>query len=427
MDLFDTHSRLPPWWQRLHAAWQRHANSFVSPVGFLLGLLALAVALLSLIDLRLSLAAVALLIVLEIALSVLLPKPMRNHLYIPHASAKFVPTPEGTPGVSGPCFFTVNSLGVRGDEPPPGRRYTVYVCGGSTAIDLWLDQRSTWAFRLQEELSKRDGTTWVASIARPGIRACHTGMVFEGLMDDLPRADLLVNLAGVNDLQWGIRSSYDRDRPDDPCIPIFLETPGRLGQTGLGRLYYWMRERVLQRAPVQKTFDDLAHTAHRRSRQTAPLENYVDELPDITEALATYAHDIEVLIDLARRYGAPMLFLTQPTIWRADMAPEDSSLIFCGGVGSHETWSAHQRYYTTRALAEGMHRFNLTLIETCAKHGAPCYDLAADVPPVAANYFDDMHFSDAGAQLIARLIARAIERLGLLGQPGSARHRSAAD
>src|SRR5581483_11783552 len=135
--------------------------------------------------------------------------------------------------------------------------------GGSTAVDLFLDHRDAWVLRLQAELSADGGPTWVAPLARPGLMARHASQLFDGLIADLPRADLFVHLCGANDLQWAIGSSYARTS-DDPCAPIFFESPGRLGQSGFGRIYWWWRDHLISRVPATKSFPDEGHIIWRR-------------------------------------------------------------------------------------------------------------------------------------------------------------------
>lgn len=77
----------------------------------------------------------------EIFLRFLLPASQGYFIWPPNLHVVFKPTPETTPGVSGDGDFRSNSLGLRSDEPPPDRQQTIYVFGGSTAIDVYLDQK----------------------------------------------------------------------------------------------------------------------------------------------------------------------------------------------------------------------------------------------------------------------------------------------
>ncbi|MBI1801721.1 MAG: hypothetical protein HYR71_08855, partial [Chloroflexi bacterium] len=64
-----------------------------------------------------------------------------------------MPSEEGTPGVTGRGRFVTNSLGLRSDEPFPDRQRTIYVFGGSTVVDFFVDQDKAWVQQLQDKLN----------------------------------------------------------------------------------------------------------------------------------------------------------------------------------------------------------------------------------------------------------------------------------
>jgi lysophospholipase L1-like esterase len=86
------------------------------------------------------------------------------------------------------------------------------------------------------------------------------------------------------------------------------------------------------------------------------------------------------------------------------MGPAERGRLLAAGVGPIKTWCAHQRYYSPRALAEGMHAFNNVLRDVCRLPDVACRDLAAAVPARAEYFYDDMHLSEAGARLVAGLV-----------------------
>ena len=140
------------------------------------------------------------------------PAPTRHYVWPPGLRMDFASTEAATPGVTGRGRFRTNSLGLRSDEPFADARRIVYVFGGSTAADLYLDQEEAWVSRVQQELNRMPGQprTWVGNLARPSLASVHNLIHFDRLLPELPRADLLVDLVGVNDLQLALKSSYPR-------------------------------------------------------------------------------------------------------------------------------------------------------------------------------------------------------------------------
>lgn len=350
----------------------------------------------------------------ELFLRLLLPAPQGYHVWPPYLHAVFNPTDEATPGISGPGHFIVNGLGLRADEPWPDRQRTVYVFGGSTTADVYLDQDEAWVHLLQTYLNEKPGQkrTWVGNLARSSLASLHNLLQFQYLMPDLPRADLFVDLIGVNDLQLALKSSYLPEMTDETHLSwTFAEMPptGLLGHFAVARFYErmmdWRRKAAIG-AQQNSTADGFV--AWRRCRQTAPAENLVQTLPDLTEALAGYRRNLNLLVDRAAAYGAPIVFLTQPAMWQATMDPADAALLLAGGVGPNGVWCSEQRYYAPSVLAEGLERYNRVTLEVCRERGLFCIDLAKLVPKSRATFYDDMHYNEQGARAVARAVADAL-------------------
>jgi lysophospholipase L1-like esterase len=351
----------------------------------------------------------------EIILRFLLPTPQRYFIWPPHLYEVFMPSEVATPGVSGAGRFRTNSFGLRSDEPPPDRQQTVYVFGGSTAIDIYLDQDRAWVQQVQTKLNAARGEpkTWVGNLARSSMATIHNLLMFEYLLPDLPKPDLFINLVGVNDLQLALKSSYLPEMTLDTHMSwTFSETPARGNfwqRTAVARFYRrivdWRKKS--QYGPTQIHNADV-NRALMKCRAEAPPQNLVDQLPSLAEPLAQYRKNLNELVDRGLAYGAPTIFLTQPTIWSDHMGPEETSHLIAAGIGPIKVWCRDKRYYSPRAMAEGMASFNRVLLEVCKDRGLFCIDLAAKVPKKARYFFDEMHFCDAGADLVSDIVAKRI-------------------
>jgi lysophospholipase L1-like esterase len=351
------------------------------------------------------------LVVMELVLRVWYPAPTRYYVWPPNLRVDFAPSDAATPGVTGRGRFRTNSLGLRSDEPFPEARRIVYVFGGSTAADLYLDQDAAWVALVQRGLNDAPGQprTWVGNLARPSLASVHNLVHFDRLLPELPHADLLVNLVGVNDLQLALKSSYlDALSPETELAWAFAMRPpeggvwSRLATVRAARLA-WQTWRQARLGLVQ-TRSAEGYARLRECRQTAPPANLVDALPPLGVALAEYRRNLLALAERARAYGAPMLFLTQPTLWAETMGPAERARLLAGGLGPIKTWCADQRYFSPRALAEGMRAFNDVLRDVCRMPDMVCRDLAAALPPRAEYFYDDMHLSEAGARRVAELV-----------------------
>ena len=356
-----------------------------------------------------------LLISCEIFLRFLIPYPQGYFVYPPHAIYQFIPDPVTTPGINGVSHFIANSLGMRADEIPADAKRRILVFGGSTAIDVYLDQTKMWSHLLQDKLNASPGQpkTWVGNIARPSLATIHNLLEFDRMVPSLPHMDMFINLVGVNDLQLALRSSYLHHMTlQDNLNWTFTIRPreGWRSHLALYRFYarirdWWKRSRT-----------SVAYTEHASSfakwkncRQNAPKANLV-ELPSLDSGLANYRSNLNKLIDRSKAYHAPMIFLTQPTLWKAHMTAENEALLTAGGVGSRDEWCTKEIYYSPAALARGMKMFNDVLRDVCDRRKIFCIDLAADVPKDRRYFFDDMHYSEAGARLVSDVVEAGIIR-----------------
>jgi hypothetical protein len=329
-------------------------------------------------------------------------------------------------GVTGQGDFRSNSLGLRSDEPPPDRQQTIYVFGGSTAIDVYLDQKRSWVYQVQTKLNAAPGEpkTWVGNLARSSLSTISNLLIFQYLMPHLPKPDLFVNLVGVNDLQLALKSSYLKDMSMDRHMSFtFSEMPSQdfWSSFAVVRFYKRIKDwRIKANMGVTQTYGGDGFTAWRKCRAEAPPDNLVDELPDLSEALEQYRHNLHELVRQGNTYGATTIFLTQPTVWSDHIGPAELSQLLAGGIGPNNVWCVDHRYYSPRALAEGMAMFNRTLLDVCRELDLFCVDLASEVPKEAKYYFDDMHYSDAGADRVSDVVSRKI--LEFQAQNGGSLH-----
>jgi hypothetical protein len=133
----------------------------------------------------------------------------------------------------------------------------------------------------------------------------------------------------------------------------------------------------------------------RNKSKTVPL-------PDLGSAIEQYRKGVLALSAECGKQGLRCLFLTQPTMWRDDLNQTERDLIWSGGVGLP---GATKGYVSIDDLARAMARYNRTLLDACSSKGLECYDLATHVPKDESAMFDDYHFNENGAHIVAGLLA----------------------
>ncbi|MBI1320557.1 MAG: hypothetical protein GC168_16660 [Candidatus Hydrogenedens sp.] len=309
-------------------------------------------------------------------------------------------------GITGPSHFTTDSRGIRAPEPPqPGDARWLAV-GGSTTECVYLDDRKTWPWLVSEAL---DGV-WVGNVGISGFDSRqHLRFV-----EDSP---LLRSCAGIV-VQPGVNDLW-RYLADEETESVFRRFDGdrftRSPRAELndfaepsGPAPWWTRSALLQlihtlrqprRPPLRyeegRGGDEML--VRKSHREEAPL---TDERPDLTRGLFEYGDRIRRLIQTARARGLDIVFTTQPTLWDSVPRLGVDSLCWFG-------WLPDGRYLSLGRLRYAMDAYNDRLREICAEEDAACVDL----DPMNGNpeyFYDDCHFTEAGARAVADAVAQAL-------------------
>lgn len=333
--------------------------------------------------------------VVELGLSLILPSG-RGYLYPPKTRAVLVANEKFTPGIRGTTIRTYNESGLRGpsiamlaDRPDAMKIITV---GGSTTICDLLDDSTEWPHLLMQDLNAAQSRVF-AYVANAGVNGHNTADHLE-LLKSFPvvrQADLLTFLVGVNDLTATLAfegrsaqaelAAHASSESFGPRYPFYkrLHSFRLLASLTSWHVGEWYAER-------------------RRLRAQSP----VVPMPSLETGLAEYRARIQNIAEYCRSNGLRCVFLTQPVMWRENLTAAEERLIWLGSVGRMEN---PKGYVRIADLANGMDRFNQALLDTCGAKGLECYDLASSIPKDTTAFYDDCHFNDGGARLVARFLA----------------------
>ncbi len=345
-------------------------------------------------------------------LSLRLLWPSQYYYWPPNFVAEFQPSPDVMPGVNAVAHFRVNSLGIRGDEWSADRsgEYRIMAIGGSTTECNYIDQDNTWPALLQDGLPRTadQRRVWVGNLGKSGYNSRdHLGYMRHVV--DQHDIDAVLILLGGNDM-------IHRLMADDQYDPHFVQNEQeytdwlneRFWKVPLSMRIYtgplYKRTALYQVAKeiqIKHFPSDKAHIQDsagkwliklRLMRQQAPP---AAQTPPLDTALDEFEQNVREMIQLARSRNLRIVFLTQPTIWKEQMPPNEQKMLW---------WGSRRRdkaFYTTATLAHAMDLYNQRLIDTCADTDTECFDLANRVPRSLDVFYDDIHFNDPGSKLVA--------------------------
>jgi len=346
--------------------------------------------------------------------------PDEYYVYRPGTKTISTPIPGVMPGIEGKAVFQINSFGVRGDEFSDKQKYRILAIGGSTTECFYLDEGEAWPYLLQEVLSRKlQHPVWVGNVARSGHNSRFHLVQIEKLLDQYPRIDAVLVLVGVNDFHQHLAVDiYYRPFPPFDSLgtglyhmllrKAFAVHPPQFDRTlpFHKRTEIWSRLRRIKFLLANQVYrmdeGGMIYVNWRKYRKQAI--GIREELIDLTPRLREYARNLRTMARLARERGVRLIFLTQPTIWRKDLSKAERDLIWMGGVGKYYAESGHE-YYSVEALTGGMKKFNDTLREVCMKSDIEYIDLAAEIPKDTTAFYDDCHFNENGARMVAAEIA----------------------
>lgn len=372
------------------------------------------------------------LLLAEVVLRVAMPANKAFRIWPPSTYHVFRPDPAVVPGHSPENRFTVNALGLRGPEPGGDDEVRILAIGGSTTECLLIDDARAWPLAVAQRIGKtHDGRpVWSASAGLSGMNSRDHVLHAKYLLPELPRIDVVVAMMGVNDVSaaLGMPAKYGpmpvdlpADQQEAALRRAFHVVPGRLEHSwdyeagplrGLALVQLAVkvkraRSRDLASRHLANDVEGKVVQAWRQRRQRA--SRFLDQLPDLAPALAAYRENLRSFTRLLRERSIRVVLVTQPTLWRADLTPDEQQLLWMGGEGDFLKEDGVP-YFAPGALAEAMRRFNETMLATCVEEGVECVDLASQIPRDTSIFYDDCHFGDRGSELIADRMSAALVR-----------------
>jgi lysophospholipase L1-like esterase len=336
---------------------------------------------------------------LEIGIWFIAPPPQSNLPWAP--MHRVLPVGDTMPGITEPSEFTANSLGVRGPEVDLASMDLRFLCvGGSTTECLYVTDRLSWPWRVQDQLAKTLGKkVFVGNAGKSGQLTPHHDYLLNHYRH-VKLYDCVLLLAGYNDmgsLVLGSRS-FDgqlRDAPEDTLTPGFEGRPYYRRSALLQRLAPLVRPSRPTRWRAQDPRGDWLEAERQRRRDMWKMKPLHEPSPHLSLGCAIYRASLKKIITTCRDHEQEIILLTQPTLYRKDLPEDLQRLLWMNNsIGA----------YSVAALAEMMDAFNQTMRDVCREEGVDCIDLAAKLPRDTTVFYDDCHFNISGCDKVARII-----------------------
>jgi lysophospholipase L1-like esterase len=312
----------------------------------------------------------------------------------------------------------VNPQGFRGDpldRHKPADVFRIFALGGSTTLGVRTGYASTYPAKLQQLLRARypDIQIEVQNAASDWYTTAHSLINYQ-LRVRPYEPDMVIVFHAINDLCRSFAPSWWASGPfqDDyshylgPLIRLrgleagFIEPPS---SHRLGNLLVWRKARELMGAA--SPYDGTPAGIARLRRTLTPAA--ITEFPSLDPFRVNFGQ----LARAVRDDGHTFIMASQPYVYSSTMSDTTRSRLLFGPVFCSENGT----YPDDASMAAGLARFNQTARGVAESLDLPFLDFEARVPKTDEYFFDDVHMTEAGHEILASVVfdwivrARAIE------------------
>lgn len=271
-------------------------------------------------------------------------------------------------------FRTTHAIDYENSEP-----FRIFAIGGSTTEDIALDDAETWTALLEDALVAVYGSkVEVVNTGLSGLRARHHLATLNYIADLHP--DMAVFLVGINDWNNHISdglSDVHAFTIDNSLIWQAAQTLKAMANSFQG-----------EPGAVRKiTAGDLS----RRNKALDRKDRRSIEISDVSE---DYRLWMERIADRCAQLAIKCVYVTQPTAYHINLDPELRDRLWMTPPDADYT-------YTLESMIQVQSVYNRWLSNFAESQGSLLCDLVPKLEPTTANFYDDCHFTEAGARMVA--------------------------
>lgn len=322
--------------------------------------------------------------------------------------------------------FDVNADGERGravrkDEAGLFRVLTV---GGSSVECFALNEQASWPGALERILNAPKNLrvlgarrVHVGNIGRSGVSSRHLDVILERVLPQYGRLAVIVIMVGGSDVfQW-----FEEGAP-----PTLASTP-----LSANEVFAVHPERPFGWNPRQWATIELARRLRRRwlrplevreqagkwlpaaRTMRAEARDVRTRLPDPSGLLDSFEFHFRRVLGRARAHADRVIVLRQPW-FEKEYTAEEAACFWHGGVG--KAWKQTvTTYFSLDVVNQVVHLLDSRAARVAEELEVEHRNLRSVLAPSLENYYDYMHYTSAGAAVVAREVAAA-----LLGPPSPA-------
>ncbi len=293
-------------------------------------------------------------------------------------------------------YYSRNAIGLRGEPWPanPENLITIITVGGSTTECKFLSDNKTWPELLKRDLKPDHPNIWLNNAGLDGHSTFgHLVLLKDYLIKLHP--DYILFLTGVNDVE--LDQPADLDYQDirgihGHSIKYFLKSVINYTETGTLLLSLYRNYLAYRKGLIHKELDPTqletgVTDSLTRKNKIALQRKYLNQYAGRLKELASESVD----------HGIKPVFITQPALFGNVL--DSATGIYMGnrildGYDCTTDWEVLQLYNEE--------------VRNLRRDGIIVVDLAAAMPKNSKYFYDFMHYTNAGAEKLAAILADSL-------------------
>jgi lysophospholipase L1-like esterase len=300
-------------------------------------------------------------------------------------------------GLDDVIVHSKNRLGFRGDNPPQnfGDYLTIISVGGSTTECFYLSDNKTWPDVLGRELKKDFKKIWINNAGLDGCSSFGNLMLLKDYINKI-KPKIVLFLVGSNDVWLEDSKTYD-DRiikhPSSTVEKVLQNS--EIYNLGLNLSRYWKAKKM----KIGHSHVDLTKVEHI----DIPEEQIISlTVLHKSRYIKSYEERLSLLMEICNKNSIMPVLITQPALLGKGVDVSTGvnleTVKIDKGLNGKEYWRLLELYNDTTRKAATRHRTWLI-------------DLAEEMPKNSRYFYDNHHFTNAGAQKVAEIIYHELSPL----------------
>ena len=341
--------------------------------------------------------------------------------------------PDVAPEIEPRVRFEINSDGERGAEAPRGDDvFRILIAGGSAAECYALDQPTSWPGVLQRLLNEDDALralgarrVHVGNIARSGVSSPELDLIFDRVLPNYERLDLLIVMVGASTVYHWLEDGAPLDRPPAvvPEDALFAHHPGQRfswNPRTCALIELVRRVRQSWRKPVEIKGNVGGWLVAGRTMR-AQAKELRTSAPDATKVLDDFEQHLRRALRRAMLHARRVVVVRQPW-FEKNYTAEESGRFWHGGIGKpwKETVTV---YFSLEVINRLLAQVESRVVAVADELGLQHVNLRPLLDQGLKHYFDHDHLTPEGARVAGQAIAAALTGAAQSAKPATAAPR----